>query len=298
MAAEEHARARASWPGASLAPARRYTVGRAAFRWLPALLIVLALLGIWEGYVRLFHVQKWLLPAPSVIASTLGSDIGLLSRHTWVTLEEVLIGFGFALVAGMVLAAAIALSRTLERALYPFVVASQTIPIIVIAPLLLIWVGYGLWPKVIVVALIAFFPIVVNTVDGLRAVDPDMVNLLRTLRASRWQIFAKLQVPSALPFLFSGVKVAIAVSVIGAVIGEWVGSSEGLGYLMVRSKPQFLTERVFAAMVILSVMGVALFVLAGAVERLALPWSHARRAQRALEGEQGGRKPQISRKGV
>ena len=254
-----------------------------AVRWLPSLLIVAAILGIWEGYVRLFNVQRWLLPAPSVIAATLGDSAGLLSRHTWVTLEEIVVGFALALAGGVLLASAIALSRTVERAVYPFVIASQTIPIIVIAPMLLVWVGYGLAPKVIVVALISFFPIVVNTVDGLKSVDPDVVNLMRTLGAGRWQIFAKVQVPSSLPFLFSGTRVAVAVSVIGAVIGEWVGSSEGLGYLMIRSKPQFLTERVFAAMAILSAMGVALFVLVGAMERLAIPWWHSERRQRALE---------------
>ena len=139
-------------------------------------------------------------------------------------------------------------------------IASQTIPIIVIAPMLLVWVGYGLAPKVIVVALISFFPIVVNMVDGLKSVDRDMVNLMRTLGAHRLQVFFKVQAPTSLPYLFSGMRVAIAVSVIGAVIGEWVGSSEGLGYLMIRSKPQFLTERVFAAIAILSAMGVGLFI--------------------------------------
>ena len=160
----------------------------------------------------------------------------------------------------------------MERALYPFIIASQTIPIIVIAPMLLIWVGYGLAPKVIVVALISFFPIVVNMVDGLKSVDRDMVNLMRTLGANRRQVFFKVQVPTSLPYLFSGMRVAIAVSVIGAVIGEWVGSSEGLGYLMLRSKPQFLTERVFASIVILSALGIGLFASVGIVERLAIPW--------------------------
>ena len=252
-------------------------------RWLPPLLIVLAVLGAWEGYVHIFNVQQWLLPAPSVIAATIGDSIGLLSRHTLVTLEEVLIGFGLALAGGIVLASGITLSRTAERAIYPFVIASQTIPIIAIAPLLLVWVGYGLATKIIVVALIAFFPIVVNTVDGMKSADPDVVNLMRTLGASRWQIFLKLQVPSSMPFLFSGIKIAIAVSVIGAVIGEWVGSSEGLGYLMIRSKPQFLTERVFAAITILSAMGVGLFVLVGVVEKLAIPWRHSEIRRRALD---------------
>lgn len=255
---------------------------RRAVGWVPPLLIVLAVLGLWEGYVRVFDVQRWLLPAPSVVATTLRDDISMLSRHTWITFEEVVIGFGLSLAGGVLLASAVALSRTLERAIYPFVIASQTVPIIVLAPLLLIWVGYGLTPKVIVVALIAFFPIVVNTVDGLKSVDPDAVNLMRTLGARRLQIFLKVQLPSSMPFLFSGVKVAIAVSVIGAVIGEWVGSSGGLGYLMIRSKPQFLTERVFAAIAILSAMGIGLFVLVGLIERLAIPWWHSERRQRAL----------------
>jgi ABC-type nitrate/sulfonate/bicarbonate transport system permease component len=254
--------------------------------WLPAALIVLVLLGLWEGYVRLWAVPKWLLPAPSVIAMTLVVSRELLLAHTMVTLLEVVIGFGLALLCGILLACGMALSRPLERAFYPFVIASQMVPIIVIAPLLLIWVGYGLTPKVIVVALTAFFPIVVNMADGLKSVDPDIVNLLRTMGASRWQIFVKVQVPTSLPFLFSGLRVAMAVSVIGAVIGEWMGSSQGLGYLMIRSKPQFLTERVFAAIVVLSAMGVALFALVGVVEKRAIPWWHNEPRQRSLSQEE------------
>jgi ABC-type nitrate/sulfonate/bicarbonate transport system permease component len=254
--------------------------------WVPAVLIVLVLLGVWEGYVRLWAVPKWLLPAPSVIAMTLVVSRDLLFDHTLVTFVEVVVGFALSLLCGVLLACGIAVSRTLERALYPFVIASQMVPIIVIAPLLLIWVGYGLAPKVIVVALTAFFPIVVNMVDGLQSADPDVVNLLRTMGASRWQIFVKVQVPTSLPFLFSGLRVAMAVSVIGAVIGEWVGSSQGLGYLMIRSKPQFLTERVFAAIVVLSVMGVALFVLVGVIEKLVIPWWHNEQRQRSLSQEE------------
>ena len=257
-----------------------------AVRWLPPLAIVVGILGLWEAYVRVFNVQKWLLPAPTVIIETMVDDAGLLSRHTLTTAEEVIVGFVMALVAGVILASVIALSTTIERAIYPFVIASQTIPIIVIAPLLLIWIGYGLAPKFIVVALIAFFPIVVNTVDGLKSVDPDSVRLMRTLGANRRQIFMKLQLPASLPFLFSGAKIAIAVSVIGAVIGEWVGSSQGLGYLMIRSKPQFLTERVFAAIVVLSVMGIALFALIGLIERYSIPWWHNERQKQAIGNDQ------------
>tara|TARA_Y100000310_G_scaffold337609_2_gene425148 strand:- start:123 stop:959 length:837 start_codon:yes stop_codon:yes gene_type:complete len=273
-------------PGADVAASTAHetwhsTVRGFGARWLPSLAIVAGIIVVWEGYVRVFDIEKWLLPAPSAVVATIGDSAGMLARHSWVTLEEIAVGFALALAAGVVLASAIGLSRTVERALYPFVIASQTIPIIVIAPMLLIWVGYGLAPKVIVVALISFFPIVVNMADGLKSADPDVVALMRTLGANRWQVFVKIQAPTSLPYLFSGMRVAIAVSVIGAVIGEWVGSSEGLGYLMIRSKPQFLTERVFAAIVILSAMGVGLFALVGIVERFALPW------QRGTRGQQG-----------
>jgi len=248
---------------------------------LPAFIVV-ALFGLWEAWARLADVAEWLLPRPSAIFEELGSSRGLLWTHTLVTLQEVLIGFSLALGAGIILAVGIAFSRVVQRSLYPFVIASQTIPIIAIAPLLLIWVGYGTTPKVIVVALISFFPIVVNMVDGLKSVDADMVNMMRTFGASRWQIFTKLQVPSSLPYLFTGIKIGVAVSVIGAVIGEWVGASEGLGYLMTRSIPQFQTERVFAALFILSAMGISLFLFAAVIERLALPWHYAEKRQRAI----------------
>ena len=270
----------------SRASSRIGRLNRALVQWLPALLIVAAILGFWEAYVRIFDVQRWLLPSPSVIATTIGDKAGLLSEHALVTLKEVIIGFSMALAGGVLLASGIALSRAVQRAIYPFVIASPTIPWLAVAPLLLIWFGHGLLPKVIVVALIAFFPIVVTMVDGLKSVDPDAVNLMRTLGAGRWRIFLKVQLPSAMPFLFSGIKVAIAVSVIGAVVGEWVGSSEGLGYLMIRSKSQFLTERVFAAIAILSAMGIGLFILASLIERLAIPWWHDERRQRALDQEE------------
>ncbi len=253
--------------------------------WLRPALIVAAMVAAWQGAVVLFSIPAWKLPAPSAIATELVASRTLYLRHTWVTLEEVLLGFFAALAMGVVLASLIAYSRTFQRAVYPLVIASQTVPIIVIAPLLLIWVGYGITPKIIVVVLIAFFPIVVNTVDGLRAVDADMVNMMRTLGASRWQVFSKVQVPSALPFLFSGIKVAVTFSVIGAVIGEWVGASAGLGYLTRISVPLFLTARSFGAVVVLAVMGMSLFVSVALLERLLLPWYHTERRQRALEQE-------------
>ena len=246
-------------------------------KWIPAAAIIVLVLCAWELIVRLRDIASWLLPAPSAIAYALYESNGVLAGHTLVTLEEILIGFALALLAGVLLASALVLSKTLEKTLYPFLIASQTVPIIVIAPMLLVWVGYGLTPKIIVVALISFFPIVVNTTDGMKSVDRDVENLLRTMGANRWQIFTKVQIPISLPYLFSGLRVAVAASVIGAVIGEWVGSSEGLGYLMIRSKPQFQTELVFASIVILSVMGILLFSLIGVLEKLVIPWSRKER---------------------
>ncbi|MQF64621.1 ABC transporter permease [SAR202 cluster bacterium AC-409-J13_OGT_754m] len=225
---------------------------------------------MWEVALQAFHIPKWLLPAPSEILRELYVEREMIASHALVTLYEILAGFSIAIIVGVGLALSIAYSRLIERSLYPFVIASQTIPIIAIAPLLLIWIGYGISPKIIVVALVAFFPIVVNMVDGLKNLDDDMVSMIRTFGASKWQIFCKIQIPSSIPSLFSGIKIAAAVSVIGAVIGEWVGSSQGLGYLMTRSIPQFETERVFASIFILSLMGIMLFLLVFLAERILL----------------------------
>ena len=250
---------------------------------LPSILVMMALCA-WEGAVRLLQIANWLLPPPSNILMELVESRNLFLRHTWVTLKEVLLGFASALTLGIAVAMAISYSRVIERAAYPFVIASQTIPVIAIAPLLLIWIGYGIWPKIIVVVLVSFFPIVVNTVDGLKSADQDILNLMRTLGASKWQIFTKVQMPSSLPFLFSGIRVAITMSVIGAVIGEWVGASAGLGYLMTRSAPQFLTDRVFASIFILSVMGITLFSTVVLVERYAMPWHRMSKQDKSING--------------
>ena len=251
-------------------------------RWAPTAGIAAAALGAWEAYIAFGDVPDWKLPAPSAIAEELWDERGRLLHHSWVTLKEVLVGFSIALGAGIVLATLIHMSRTMERVIYPPAIASQTLPIIVIAPLLLTWVGYGLQHKVIVVALISFFPILVNTVDGLKSTDRDLLNLMRALGANRWQMFTKAQVPHAMPFMFSGIKIAITVSVIGAVVGEWVGSSEGLGYLAIRSKSQFLTERVYASIFLLGMMGVGLFLVTGLAQRLLIPWYHRQNQQPRL----------------
>jgi len=264
---------RKSWPNSVIRQVRAWTI---------PILILGALVAGWELWVWIGDVPGWQLPPPSAIAKELADSRVLLWDNTLVTLQEVALGFAAALAAGVILAALISYSRVLESSIYPIVIASQTIPIIAIAPLLLIWVGYGTTPKVIVVALISFYPIAVNTVDGLKSVDPDMVNMMRTLGASRWQVFTKLQIPTSLPFMFSGIKIGISVSVIAAVIGEWVGASAGLGYLITYSQPLFLTARVFAAIVVLSAMGMSLFALASLAERMMLPWYHTEKQSRAL----------------
>ena len=247
-------------------------------KWLAPAAVLAALIGGWELLARLGGVENYLLPAPSEVASALWRDRDLLAPDTWVTAREILLGFALALVAGVAIALALHLSPVLRRALYPLVIASQAIPVVVIAPILVIWFGFGITPKLVVIALICFFPIVVNTLDGLQGVDREQVKLLRTLGASRLDLLRRLELPGALPFLFSGAKVAVAVAVIGAVFGELVGSDAGLGHAIQVGMAQLLTARVFAAVVILSAMAIGLFALVSAAERLAVPWAGRRRA--------------------
>ncbi len=243
-----------------------------ARRWAPPVLLLAAMVALWELVVRVAAVPAWLLPAPSAVARTTVEERGLLFANARVTLIEVLAGFVLALVVGLLLAFLIDASPTLDRAVYPLVVASQTVPVPAVAPLLLIWFGYGLLPKVLVTALIGFFPIVVATVDGLRASDRETLAMLRAFGANGRTLFRLVRLPAALPAIFSGAKIAIAVCVIGAVFGEFVGAREGLGYLLTRAIAQFRTDRVIAAVVLLSLMGIGLFLIVSLLERLLLPW--------------------------
>lgn len=244
-------------------------------RIVPPLVLLAVILAGWETAVRAFGIPFYILPAPSRIAGVLVDDRALLLGEAAVTLAEVMLGFAIAFVVGVLLALAIFASRTVERAVYPLVIASQTVPVFAIAPLLVVWFGYGTLSKVVMAALIVFFPIVVNTVDGLRAADPDMVNLLVILGARPAEIVRRVRVPAALPFVFSGTRIAVATSVIGAVIGEWVGSTRGLGYLMIHANAQLHVDLVFAVIVYLSVMATALFWTVSLVEWAALPWRRA-----------------------
>ncbi len=244
----------------------------AVTRWVWPLVLLVALGLVWEMAVRLTETPRWMLPPPSAVFTSFYEDWSLLMQHTRVTLVEVLIGFVLALAAGIATGVAIDSSRIIERAVYPLLIASQTIPMVVLAPLFLIWFGYGLLPKVLITALVAYFPLAVNTVDGLKSGDREILALLRSMGASRWQRFRLAKVPAALPSIFSGARIAVAFCVIGAVFGELVGAKEGLGYLMERAASQFETARVFAAIFILAFMGVGLFVSVTLLERILLPW--------------------------
>ena len=239
-----------------------------------AALLVLALLGGWELYADLGGIDQFLLPAPSDVAASLWTDRGLLWDNFTVTAGEVLLGIAVSLAAGVALALAIHLSRTLRRATYPLLVASQTIPIVIVAPLLVAWLGYDLGPKLAIVGLICFFPVVVTTLDGIAGVDPDLRKLMRTLDASRLQTLRHVEAPAALPALLSGAKIAVTVAVIGAVLAEQAGSSDGLGHLILQSIPQFETARSWAAVVVLAAFAIVLFGALALAERRLVPWAH------------------------
>jgi ABC-type nitrate/sulfonate/bicarbonate transport system permease component len=274
---------------------RRLNLDSRAARIAVPAAFALLVLALWQLYTALSGVPESSLPSPTQIAAAGWENRGLLLDNTWVTVGEILIGFSAAIVLGVLLAIMIRSSQTVERALYPWLVASQMVPVVAVAPIFVIWTGFDLRPKVMVIALVAFFPIAVNTIDGLRAVDPQLLRLLRTLRASRRQRFRYAQVPAALPFLFSGLKVAAALSVVGAVFGEWVGASEGLGYLILVLNNATETATMFATIFVLGLIGIVLFGLVTLVERLLLPWYHeartdppVTRAEQAAGGDQVG----------
>jgi len=239
-----------------------------------ASLLTVAMVGAWELIVRVAHIPEYLLPAPSQIAVALKQDwTQYLGPATWVTLREVLIGFVIAAVLGIGLAIVLHLSGPLRRAVYPLLIASQTIPIIVLAPILVILLGYGILPKLVIVALICFFPIVVNGLDGLRSVDEDFIQMMHTLDAGRWAIFRRIEFPAALPAIFSGMRIAATFASIGAVFGEYAGSSAGLGFVIQAATPNLQTSRIFGAIFILTVIALTLFGLVSLLERLLVPWA-------------------------
>ena len=233
---------------------------------------LLGALVVWEIATRVFHIPRFIMPAPSAILGEGWEWRYRFIGHTWVTLYETLGGFALSVAVGVPLAVMIVYSPALKRALYPLIVLTQSVPKIAIAPVLLLVTGHGELPKVIVAFLVAFFPIVIDTATGLAATPPELLDLSRSYRASAFKTFLKVRLPMAMPFFFAGAKVAITLSVIGAVVGEFVGSDRGLGYVILSATSYWKTELAFSSMILLSLMAIVLFGAVSLVERLVCPW--------------------------
>jgi NitT/TauT family transport system permease protein len=243
--------------------------------WRPAAFL-LALVLLWWLVTAAGWVKPYLVPTPWSVVVEFGKDAGLLAHHSGITLLETVVGFVVAAVVGLVCAVAIVYSRGVERTLYPLLLAAQVVPKIAIAPLFVVWLGFGIAPKILVAVLIAFFPVVISGVAGLRAVDPELLDLAATMGAKPWDSFAKIRFPGAMPHIFAGLKVAVTLAVVGAVVGEFVGANSGLGYIVMSSNGNLNTPQLFAALICMSAIGIVLFVLLEIAERFAVPWRTAR----------------------
>ena len=244
-------------------------------RWGVVLLTFVVLMAVWEGGVRLFGVPSFVLPPPSAIAMRFADDV--TSQSVWgnavVTLIEVIAGFVIAAVAGLAVGSLVALSRLAEQIVYPYILAFQTVPKVALAPLLIIWAGFGIQSKIITAALIAFFPILVNVITGLKSVEANRILLMRALRASPWQTFCKVRLPGMLPFYCAGLEIGIVFSMIGAVVGEFIGASKGLGMLIVMRQGAIDVAGVFSILIFLSLLGIGLNLILKAATARSIAWS-------------------------
>jgi NitT/TauT family transport system permease protein len=238
---------------------------------IPAATLLVTLLA-WEAATWAFRIPRFIMPAPSAILGEGWAWRYRFVEHTWVTLYETLGGFALSMAVGVPLAVLIIYSPALRAAIYPLIVIAQSVPKIAIAPVLLLVLGYGEAPKMVVAFLVAFFPVVIDTATGLAATPPELLDLSRSYRASAFKTFVKVRLPMALPFIFAGAKVAITLSVIGAVVGEFVGSDKGLGYVILSSTSYWKTEIAFSAMILLSLLAIVLFAAVSLVERVVCPW--------------------------
>lgn len=234
-------------------------------------LVFVVFFAIWEVLVHLFQIKPVILPAPSVIALEIWKSQQLLLVNTWPTFVAISLGFLYAVGAGFALAVGIAYSRIVRDLTYPFLVAAQILPKIAFAPLFLIWFGFGLTPKIVIAALIAFFPIVINTAKGLTSVDQEMLQYMDSLGASGWEKFSKISLPWALPYIFAALKISMTLAIVGAVVGEFVAAGEGLGYIINASNITLNTELMFAAIVCMSVLGILMYLVIVALEYFMLP---------------------------
>ncbi len=231
------------------------------------------IIGLWEVICRIFEIPVWLLPSPLAIVARLVEFWPLLLRHTYVTFYESILGFFVAVILAIPISIAIAYSRMLQNTIYPILLVFQTVPKVAIAPVIVLWFGLGLESKIVIAFLVSFFVIVVNLTTGFLTVPPELIDIVKLLNAKKTQIFLKIRLPYAMPFFFSGVKSAITLSIVGAVIGEFVASSEGLGYIILAAAPQLDTDIAFAAILMLSAIGLALFATIHVLERALIPWA-------------------------
>jgi len=244
---------------------------------LPAALLAL-LIGGWQiaastgAIADALSLESFLVPSPAEIAQSLWENRGLLTENAWVTLREIVLGILCAVLVGIGFAVAMHRWQVVRDATYPLIVASQTIPIVVISPILVTWFGYGITPKIVIIALVCFFPLTINALDGLRSVEPEAVKMMRSLDASRWQLFRRVEAPTALPHIFTGAKIAVVIAPIGAVFAEWAGSSAGLGHLIQSDTANFEVARQFATVAVLSAMALALMGLTVLAERRVVGW--------------------------
>lgn len=222
---------------------------------------------IWQAACSYFTIPHYLLPSPIEIGRSIVEDYQILAEHSFVTISEIVIGFGVGVAVGIGLALLMSQSEALANALYVPILATQTTPTIAIAPILIVWFGVGLAPKVIVIAIFSFFPVLVNTLTGLQATGRQMILLMDSVAASKWQIYRHIRVPMALPHVFAGLRLAAAASVIGAVVVEWVSSVKGLGYLLILHESRLNTEKAFATLIILMALGVLVFAAMALIEQ-------------------------------
>lgn len=239
---------------------------------IPALMFLFLCLVIWQICVDYFKLPLWLLPSPAAVGKAFWHTRDLLWSHTLTTILETTLGFILSVALGLAAGLAMVLSPLVKRLFYPLLIVSQTVPLIAVAPLLILWLGYGLLPKIITVVIVCFFPITVSLIEGLEVSDNDLLNLLKSMGASQWQILHIVRWPNALPSLFAGLKIAATYSVMGAVIGEWLGASSGLGVYLTRSSHSFRTDQVFASIVAITVLSLFYFVLIAGIRRMVLPW--------------------------
>jgi ABC-type nitrate/sulfonate/bicarbonate transport system permease component len=250
------------------------SVGRGLLGYLPAAAFLVFLIGFWEAWVRIFNTRPYILPAPSQVWQAFLETKHTLPEHITTTLTEALLGLAIAATAGVVIAMTLTMVPFIRRMLYPLLVISQTIPMVVLAPLLVVWFGFGMTPKVVVVALFGFFPICVATADGLLGADREMVGLVRSMGGKTMAVMRYVLIPSALPAFFAGLKIAATYAVLGAIIGEWVGASSGLGIYITRAQTAFRIDRVFVAVVVVAAVSIALFAAVHLAARLATPWMY------------------------